>query len=62
MKSIAELNKKLTEPSDRLVMDLSDMEGDIIILGVAGKMGASLATLAKNVIFFGRYQVWNKWE
>ena len=47
MKSTAELNKKLSEPSERLINDLSDMEGDILILGVAGKMGISLATLAK---------------
>lgn len=40
----------LLKPSDRLVADLARLEGDIIILGVGGKMGPSLALLAKQAI------------
>lgn len=50
MKTIAELEAKLAEPSQALIQDLSKVEGDIIILGVGGKMGPSLAKLAVNAI------------
>lgn len=50
MKTIEELESKLTEPSHNLVDDIAELEGDIIILGVGGKMGPSLAKLAKNAI------------
>ena len=41
------LEALLTTPSDRLISDLKKIAGDIIILGAAGKMGPSLATLLK---------------
>ncbi|QNK55113.1 NAD(P)-dependent oxidoreductase [Paenibacillus sp. PAMC21692] len=50
MKTITELEAKLAEPSQALVNDLSKVEGDIILLGVGGKMGPSLARLAMNAI------------
>jgi nucleoside-diphosphate-sugar epimerase len=50
MKTITELEAKLAEPSQALVSDLSKVEGDIILLGVGGKMGPSLARLAMNTI------------
>ncbi|OUS76082.1 epimerase [Paenibacillus sp. MY03] len=50
MKTITELEAKLAEPSQALVSDLSKVEGDIILLGVGGKMGPSLARLAMNAI------------
>lgn len=50
MKSVAELEAKLAEPSEALVKDLSKVDGDIILLGVGGKMGPSLARLAMNAI------------
>ncbi|MDQ0338575.1 nucleoside-diphosphate-sugar epimerase [Caldalkalibacillus uzonensis] len=50
MKTIQELEKKLADPSPRLVQDMAEIEGDIIILGVGGKMGPSLAKLAQNAI------------
>lgn len=50
MKSIEELDRKLSTPSDALVQDVAAMEGDILILGAGGKMGPSLAALAKNAI------------
>ncbi|GAA0134281.1 NAD(P)-dependent oxidoreductase [Paenibacillus sp. YSY-4.3] len=50
MKTISELESKLSEPSDRLIEDLSKLDGDILILGVGGKMGPSLAKLVKRGI------------
>lgn len=46
MKSIEELENRLSTPSDRLVEDIKNIEGDIMILGVGGKMGPSMAKLA----------------
>lgn len=48
MKSIRELDEKLSNPSQKLIEDLSGIDGDILILGAGGKMGPSLAMLAKN--------------
>ncbi|MGP0583498.1 NAD-dependent epimerase/dehydratase family protein [Paenibacillus timonensis] len=45
MKTILELEQRLSEPSDRLIQDLVQLEGDVLILGVGGKMGPSLAKL-----------------
>jgi nucleoside-diphosphate-sugar epimerase len=50
MKTIADLEAKLAQPSNELIQDLSKVEGDIIILGAGGKMGPSLAKLAVNAI------------
>lgn len=50
MKTITELDKTLSEPSQSLMEDVRKLDGDIMILGVAGKMGPSLAKLAKNAI------------
>ena len=46
----AELEARLARPSPALVADLSRTEGDLLILGVGGKMGPSLATLARNAL------------
>lgn len=48
--TIAELEKKLSAPSQRLINDIAKIDGDILILGLGGKMGPSLAKLAKNAI------------
>lgn len=37
-------------PSDDLVSDIAKLRGDILILGVGGKMGPSMAKLAKDAI------------
>src|SRR5260370_2135873 len=37
----------MTTPSDALIADLGKTPGDIIVLGVGGKMGPTLARLAK---------------
>jgi len=44
---IAALDDLLCRPSQPLIDDLGKVDGDIIILGVAGKMGPTLAGLAK---------------
>ena len=45
--SVAELDDFLARPSTELIRDLASVEGDLMILGVAGKMGPTLARLAK---------------
>lgn len=50
MNTIEELELKMCEPSKELIGDLAKLDGDILILGVGGKMGPTLAKLAKNAI------------
>lgn len=45
--SITALEDFMTEPTPVLVGDLASVPGDILILGAAGKMGPSLARMAK---------------
>ncbi len=42
------LDDFLSRPDQALIDDLARVDGDILILGVAGKMGPTLARLAKN--------------
>lgn len=44
------LEAVLAEPSPELVRDMARVEGDVMVLGAAGKMGPSLAMLAKNAL------------
>ncbi|CAH1191870.1 MULTISPECIES: NAD-dependent epimerase/dehydratase family protein [Paenibacillus] len=53
MKTVAELEAKLSEASDRLISDLHKVDGDLLILGAGGKMGPSLAKLAAQAIKAG---------
>ena len=46
--SVEALESHLATPSAALVSELSSVDGDLVILGVAGKMGPTLARLAKN--------------
>jgi len=50
MEKIEAVYKKLLQPSDDLVADIAKIEGDIIILGVGGKMGPGLARAAKQAV------------
>jgi nucleoside-diphosphate-sugar epimerase len=50
MKTIEELENRLSEPSEALINDIQKLDGDILILGVAGKMGPTLAKLAVNAV------------
>jgi nucleoside-diphosphate-sugar epimerase len=45
--SVAHLEDVMTTPSPALVRDLARVPGDLIVLGVGGKMGPTLARLAK---------------
>ena len=47
MNSIADLEDELSRPSETDVEFLRHLEGDILILGAAGKMGPSLARLCR---------------
>jgi nucleoside-diphosphate-sugar epimerase len=47
---IAALDELLCRPSQALIDDLRKVDGDIMILGVAGKMGPTLAGLAKAAV------------
>ena len=42
--------QNLLKPSAALVEDIAKLDGDIVILGVSGKMGPALARLAKDAI------------
>src|SRR5262249_35553864 len=47
---IADLDELLCRPSQALIDDLNKIEGDIMVLGVGGKMGPTLAALAKKAV------------
>lgn len=46
MRSIAELEERLSRPRGVLVDDLRKLDGDILVLGAGGKLGPSLVRLA----------------
>ena len=50
MKTITELEEFMTQPSPQLIEDLKRLDGDILILGVGGKMGPTLAKMTKRAI------------
>lgn len=50
MTKIDSIVEELLQPSTALVEDVSKLKGDILILGVGGKIGPSLALLAKQAI------------
>lgn len=50
MNNLQETVDALLQPSDALVADMASLEGDILLLGVGGKIGPSLAKLAKQAV------------
>jgi nucleoside-diphosphate-sugar epimerase len=46
-RSVAELENFLSDPPAELIADLARVPGDILVLGVGGKMGPTLARMAK---------------
>ncbi|MCK6259086.1 NAD(P)-dependent oxidoreductase [Fictibacillus sp. KIGAM418] len=50
MQTLHELEEVMTRPSEHLIRDLGNLDGDIMILGVGGKMGPTLAKLAKRAL------------
>lgn len=47
MNELELLERELLQPSDALIDDMATLKGDIVLLGVAGKMGPSMARLAR---------------
>jgi nucleoside-diphosphate-sugar epimerase len=45
--NVSELEERLSRPSDAMVLAMKAIDGDILILGAGGKMGPSLAKLAR---------------
>jgi nucleoside-diphosphate-sugar epimerase len=50
LSSIEELDDLLTTPSGALVADLAALEGDVMVIGGAGKMGPTLTVLAQRAL------------
>lgn len=50
VENVEQLEAKLSEPSADLIDSIVGVDGDILVLGVGGKMGPSLAKLAKRAI------------
>lgn len=47
IKDVAELDDLLSQPTDAAVAAMSRLEGDLLLLGVGGKMGPTLARMAR---------------
>jgi nucleoside-diphosphate-sugar epimerase len=47
IKDLAQLEELLSEPTEGVVRTLGSLSGDMVILGVGGKMGPTLARMAK---------------
>jgi nucleoside-diphosphate-sugar epimerase len=50
MKTIEQLEAALAEPSEALINDVAALDGDILLLGIGGKMGPSMGRLAANAV------------
>lgn len=50
LSTVEQLEEYLSRPTAALIEDVKKIEGDIVILGIGGKMGPTLAYLLKNAI------------
>jgi hypothetical protein len=50
MKDLIQLEKELLAPSPALIEDMGKIQGDIILLGIGGKMGPSMGKLAVDAV------------
>ena len=50
LRTVAALEAALATPSARLIADLRRIEGDLLVLGAGGKLGPSLAMLARHAL------------
>ncbi|MHC4799384.1 MAG: NAD-dependent epimerase/dehydratase family protein [Planctomycetota bacterium] len=50
IETVAQLEDVLTTPSEPLIKSLAEIQGDLVILGVGGKMGPTLARLARRAL------------
>jgi nucleoside-diphosphate-sugar epimerase len=48
LRTTADLERELARPTSRDIQCLSRLDGDVLVLGAAGKMGPSLARLCRN--------------
>lgn len=48
--SESELEEALSRPTDAVIESLRDVSGDLVLLGVAGKMGPTLARMARRAL------------
>lgn len=48
--TVEELDDRLTTPSEALIADLASLDGNIMVLGGAGKMGPTLSVLAQRAL------------
>lgn len=51
---VAQLEELLSEPTEGFIQTLAKLRGDILVLGVGGKMGPTLARMAKRASDFAR--------
>jgi nucleoside-diphosphate-sugar epimerase len=58
----AELDERLSRPSTSLVAKLARIDGDLVILGAGGKMGPSLARMAKRATPDRRVVAVSRWS
>jgi len=54
LRSVDELEQRLSRPSAALVADLKGLDGDILVLGAGGKLGPSLVRLALHAVGGGK--------
>lgn len=47
---VEELEERLSRPLPKLVKDMAELDGDLLILGVGGKMGPTLAMMARRAV------------
>ena len=50
MRTVEELEQRMTEPSAELIEALAQLDGDLMLLGVGGKMGPTMAKMARRAI------------
>ena len=52
IRDVEELDDLLSEPTEDVTRALASLEGDVLILGVGGKMGPTMARMARRASFF----------
>ena len=50
IETVAQLEDKLSEPTPKVIQAMAELDGDILILGAAGKMGPNLAQMAARAV------------
>lgn len=50
MRTVEELELRMTEPSAELIEDMARLDGDLMLLGVGGKMGPTMAKMARRAL------------